>query len=49
MLFDPLDMPKEILYCSGSGMTGKGAVRADRLELTLPWLPPESGAQGTAI
>lgn len=49
MLLDPLDMPKEILSCSGSGMTGKGAVGADGLELTIPWLPPESGAQGSAM
>lgn len=49
MLIEPLDMLKEILSCSGSEMTRKDAIRADRFDLTLPWLPQESGAQGRSM
>lgn len=46
MLLEPLDLLKEILSCSGSKMSRKNAIRADRLDLTLPWQPQESAAMG---
>lgn len=49
MLLEPLGMPKEILSCSGSEMSRKDAIRADRLGLTVPWLLQESAAVGCSV